>query len=267
MRVLGFRFEVLGFRVFALALLPLFSFAEAAPSASLSASATNLLIVSDSQLRLGWRRDQVFERDGTNLIDRSGTIAAKADGAAIATVSQGAADIADAAKGAMESAVAELAAVTSQVPSRAQHVILCIRPDLAARATLTFIVTNATVSADGKTLSFTAAANRLLGSKPSMTLNFWDGVDADETAKVSWSGDWDATSLTHAGSVEIPTKYRGRPAALFTNVALGDASGLFDFGSLVVTVGGRAAWNGAVTNALDNAEIKVENGFFKSNAK
>ena len=65
--------------------------------------------------------------------------------------------------------------------------------------------------------------------------------------------------------MEIPAKYRGRPACLFENVALGDEGGLFDFGSLVVAVGGKAAWNGVVTNALDGAEVKVENGFFKAN--
>ena len=98
-----------------------------------------------------------------------------------------------------------------------------------------------------------------------MTLAFGDGVDEEETAKVKWTGEWDAAGASHAGSVEIPARYRGRPACLFENVALGDAGGLFDFGSLVVAVGTKTAWNGVVTNALDGAEVKVENGFFKAN--
>ncbi len=235
--------------------------ADDADTNALAANATNLFVVSNVETRKGWRRDVVME-EGTNLVDKSGTIASKADTAAVATVSDSAAEIADAATASMESAVGELAAMTNQVPERAQHVILCIRPDLAARATLTFILTNATISADGKTLSFTATANRLLGSRPSMTLNFGDGVDDDETAKVTWTGDWDAESASHAGTAEIPVKYRGRPAALFENVTFGDASGLFDFGSLVVLVGGNAAWNGTVTNALDGAAVSVKNGFF-----
>ena len=234
---------------------------EAAP---VDATATNLYIVSNAEVRKGWRRDQVME-DGTNLVDRSGTIAAKADSAAIETVSNGAAEIADAAKAAMETAVAGLASVTGQVPARAQHALLCVRPDLAARPALTFVLTNATVSADGRTLSFVAAANRLLGSRPSMTLAFGDGVDDEKTAKVEWTGEWDAASASHAGSVEIPARYRGRPACLFENVVLGDAGGLFDFGSLVVAVGTKTAWNGVVTNTLDGAEVKVVNGFFRSN--
>ena len=64
---------------------------EAAP---VDATATNLYIVSNAEVRKGWRRDQVME-DGTNLVDRSGTIAAKADSAAIETVSNGAAEIAE----------------------------------------------------------------------------------------------------------------------------------------------------------------------------
>lgn len=239
------------------------AFADAA--VPLDAATTNLYIVSNAEVRRGWRRDQVMERDGTNLVDRTGTVASRADGAAIDTVADGAAEVADAAKDAMLAAVAGLASVTGQIPARAQHALLCVRPDLAARPALTFILTNATVSADGRTLSFVAASNRLLGSRPSMTLAFGDGVDGEETAKVEWTGDWDAGSAAHAGSVEIPARYRGRPACLFENVALGDGAGLFDFGSIVVAIGGRAAWNGAVTNALDGAEVKVENGFFKAN--
>ena len=242
-----------------LALCPVAAAQAAAPLA-----ATNLYIVSNAEVRKGWRRDQVME-DGTNLVARSGTIAAKSDSAAIETVSNGAAEIADAAKAAMETAVAGLASVTGQIPARAQHVLLCVRPDLAARPALTFVLTNATVSADGRTLSFVVAANRLLGSRPSMTLAFGDGVDEEETAKVTWAGDWDAASASHAGSVEIPARYRGRPAGLFTNVVLGDDGGLFDFGSIVVAVGKKTAWNGVVTNTLDGAEVKVENGFFRSN--
>ena len=242
-----------------LALCPVAAAQAAAPLA-----ATNLYIVSNAEVRKGWRRDQVME-DGTNLVDRSGTIAAKSDSAAIETVSNGAAEIADAAKEAMETAVSDLSSVTGQVPARAQHALLCVRPDLAARPALTFVLTNATVSADGRTLSFVAAANRLLGSRPSMTLAFGDGVDKEETTKVEWTGEWDAASASHAGSVEIPARYRGRPACLFENVALGDAGGLFDFGSLVVAIGKKTAWNGVVTNTLDGAEVKVVNGFFRSN--
>ena len=241
-------------------LVPLFA-DETAP---VDATKTNLYIVSNVEVRKGWRRDQVME-DGTNLVDRSGTIAAKSDSAAIETVSNGAAEIADAAKEAMETAVSDLSSVTGQVPARAQHALLCVRPDLAARPALTFVLTNATVSADGRTLSFVAAANRLLGSRPSMTLAFGDGVDEEETTKVEWTGEWDAASASHAGSVEIPARYRGRPACLFENVALGDAGGLFDFGSLVVAIGTKTAWNGVVTNTLDGAEVKVVNGFFRSN--
>lgn len=246
-----------------LAALALFARADApaAETASLASSATNLLIVSNAELRKGWKREHVMER-GTNLVDSSGTIASKADGAAVAAVASSAGEIADAAKAAMEGAVGGLEAVTNQVPPRAQHVVLSVRPDLAARATLTFILTNAAVSADGRTLSFTAACNRLLSTKPSLTLSFGDGIDAEADAKVTWTGDWDASSATHAGTAEIPVKYRGRPACLFHNVSLGDTGGLFDFGSMVVTVGGKAAWNGVVTNALDGAAVKVKNGFF-----
>ena len=242
----------------ALSLAPLRAEDEAANA--LTATATNLFVVSNVETRKGWRRDVVME-EGTNLVDKSGTIAAKADSAAVTTVSDGAAGIADAATTAMESAVGKLASMTNQVPDRAQHIILCIRPDLAARRTLTFVLTNATISADGKTLSFTATANRLLGSKPSMTLNFGDGVDEDITSKVNWTGDWATNSVSHQATAEIPVKYRGRPAALFENVTFGDASGLFDFGSLVVLVGGNAAWNGTITNALDGAAVSVKNGF------
>ena len=245
--------------ILALAICPAAEAQEAAPIAD-----TNLYIVSNAEVRKGWRRDQVME-DGTNLVDRSGTIAAKADSASIETVSNGAAEIADAAKAAMETAVAGLASVTGQIPARAQHALLCVRPDLAARPALTFVLTNATVSADGRTLSFVAAANRLLGSRPSMTLAFGDGVDEEDTAKVEWTGEWNAASASHAGSVEIPARYRGRPACLFENVAIGDAGGLFDFGSIVVAVGTKTAWNGVVTNTLDGAAVKVENGFFRAN--
>lgn len=237
---------------------------DPAPEAVLL-EATNLLIVSDSAIVRGWRRQQVME-EGTNLVDASGTIASKADTVAVGTVAEGASGISDAARSAMETAIAGLSSVTGQVPERAQHVVLCIRPDLAARAALTMILTNATVSADGKTLSFVAAANRLLGSRPSMTLSFGDGVDGEEIAKVKWTGDWDAESATHAGSVEIPAKYRGRPACLFENVTLGDAEGLFDFGLIVVTVGTKPAWNGTVTNTLDGAEVRLKNGFFMKGA-
>lgn len=233
---------------------------DAAPNA-----ATNLLIISDAAVVKGWRRYQVME-DGTNLVDRSGVIASKADGVAIDTVADGAAEVADAARAAMEAAVAGLSSVTGQVPQRAQHVVLCIRPDLAARAALTFVLTNATVSADGRTLSFVAAANRLLGSRPQMTLSFGDGVDDEVAARVEWTGEWDAESAAHAGSVEIPAKYRGRPVCLYENVTLGDAQGLFDFGSIVVTVGTKTAWNGTVTNTLDGAEVKLKNGFFMKGA-
>lgn len=233
--------------------------------AQIDSTATNLYIVSNYEIRKGWRKYPVMVENDTTLVDQSGTIASKSDSVAIDTVSNGAAEIADAAKAAMEKAVSGLTSVTGQVPSRAQHTLLCVRPDLAARPTLTFVITNATVSADGRTLSFVAAANRLLGTRPSMTLSFGDGVDEDETAKVEWTGKWDASSATHAGSVEIPARYRGRSACLFENVALGDAGGLFDFGSIVVAVGKKTAWNGVVTNTLDGAEVKVENGFLMSN--
>lgn len=252
--------------VAALLVSALRSVAAAQAAAPLDGTATNLYVVSNVEVRPGWRRDQVMERDGTNLVDLTGTVAARADGAAVDAVSEGAAEVADAAKDAMLAAVAGLASVTGQIPARAQHALLCVRPDPAARPALSFVLTNATVSADGRTLSFVAAANRLLASRPSMTLSFGDGVDGEETAKVKWTGEWDAESASHAGSVEIPARYRGRPACLFENVTLGDGAGLFDFGSLVVAVGTKTAWNGVVTNALDGAEVKVENGFFKANA-
>ena len=85
---------LIAYALFALALCPASAAQDAAPLA-----ATNLYIVSNAEVRKGWRRDQVME-DGTNLVDRSGTIAAKADSAAIETVSNGAAEIADAAKAA-----------------------------------------------------------------------------------------------------------------------------------------------------------------------
>lgn len=249
----------------ALCALTLAAFADggAEDGADGAAAATNVWLVSDVARRPGWRRDAVMERDGTNLVDRTGSVAAKADGAAVETVARGAAEVAEAAGDAMDAAVQSLASVTGQVPARAQHVVLLVRPDLAARAALTFVLTNAAVSADGRTLSFVAAANRLCASRPSMSLTFGDGVSGDETAKVRWAGEWDAASAAHAGSVEIPAKYRGRPTCLYENVRLGDGAGLFDFGAVAVTVGGRAAWNGALTNALDGAELKVENGFVK----
>lgn len=247
----------------ALCALTLAAFADGAEDGADAAATTNVLLVSDVARRPGWRRDAVMERDGTNLVDRTGSVAAKADGAAVETVARGAAEVAEAAGDAMDAAVQSLSSVTGQVPARAQHVVLLVRPDLAARAALTFVLTNAAVSADGRTLSFVAAANRLCASRPSMSLTFGDGVSGDETAKVKWAGEWDAASAAHAGSVEIPAKYRGRPTCLYENVRLGDGAGLFDFGAVAVTVGGRAAWNGALTNALDGAELKVENGFVK----
>ena len=235
---------------------------DATAAATANGTATNLTIVSNTETRKGWRRDVVME-EGTNLVDRSGTIASKADSAAVATVAEKASEVADAATAAMEGAVGELGSMTNQVPERAQHVLLCVRPDLAARATLTFLLTDASISADGKTLSFTATANRLTATRPAMTLSFGDGVNDDATAKVTWTGDWDASSASHPGSAEIPAAYRGRPAALFENVTFGDASGLFDFGSVLVAVGGKTAWNGTVTNSTGDASLKVENGFFK----
>ena len=231
-----------------------------------AAAATNVWLVSDVALLPGWRRDAVME-DGTNLVDRTGRVAAKADGAAVEAVSDGACEVSEAAVAAMDAALRGLSSVTGQLPSRARHAVLLVRPDLAARAALTFALTNAAVSADGRTLTFVASANRLLASPPSMTLAFGDGVSGDEAAKVRWTGGWDAAGAAHAGAAEIPAKYRGRPVCLYENVRLGDGAGLFDFGSLVVTVGGRPAWNGAVTNAADGAELRVENGFFKVKAK
>lgn len=226
-------------------------------------SVTNVWLVSDVAHRPGWRWSVVME-DGTNLVDGTGVVAAKADGAAVKTVSDGAAEVAEAAGNAMDAAVQSLSSVTGQVPARAQHVVMYVRPDLAARAALTFVLTNAAVSADGKTLSFVAAANRLCSSRPSMTLAFADGVSAAQKAKVKWTGAWDAESATHAGSVEIPAAYRGRPTCLYENVRLGDDAGLFDFGSVVVMVGGRPGLNFSVTNALTDAELKVVNGFIKA---
>lgn len=245
----------------ALCALTLSAFADGAAEAS--ETVTNVWIVSNVETRPGWRRDVVMERDGTNLVDWTETVAAKADGAAVETVSRGAADVSVAAEDAMDAAVQGLSSVTGQVPARAQHVVLLVRPDLAARAALTFVLTNAAVSADGRTLSFVAAANRLCASRPSMALAFGDGVSGDEAAKVKWTGAWDAASASHAGSVEIPEKYRGRPTCVYENVRLGDGAGLFDFGAVAVTVGGRAAWNGVITNALSGAELKVENGFIR----
>lgn len=252
----------LGQTVVAALLLALCALTPPAFADEAEQSVTNVWLVSNVESRPGWRRDAVMERDGTNLVDRTGSVAAKSDGVAVKVVSDGAAGVSDAAKSAIEDAVQSLASVTGQVPARAQHVVLFVRPDLAARASLTFVLTNAAVSADGRTLSFVAAANRLCASRPSMTLAFSDGVSGEATAKVKWTGEWAADSATHAGSVEIPAKYRGRPTCLYENVRTGDANGLFDFGNVVVTVGGRPAWNGTVTNALDGSGIKVANGFF-----
>lgn len=245
----------------ALCALTLSAFADAAETAE--QPVTNVWLVSDVAHRPGWRRSVVME-DGTNLVDGTGVVAAKADGAAVETVSRGASEVAEAAGNAMDAAVQSLSSVTGQVPARAQHVVMYGRPDLAARAALTFALTNAAVSADGKTLSFVAAANRLCSSRPSMTLTFADGVSAEQKAKVRWTGTWDAESATHAGSVEIPAAYRGRPTCLYENVRIGDDAGLFDFGSVVVMVGGRPGLNFAVTNALTDAELKVVNGFIKA---
>lgn len=95
--------------------------------------------------------------------------------------------------------------------------------------------------------------------------------DRAATNKVAWV-DWQTTeTITHNGrtwegchrcTVTRPTWAQGVTCLDLPNDRLGGPSG-FDFGDLLVTVGGDPAYTGIVSNGVTGAVLYFDNGFCK----
>lgn len=232
-----------------------------------AASATNEVIISEIIEEPAWKRQVVMQDGDGEIINDSGAVGSAAETAAIDNVATNAHQIADAARVVLTNALERLHGAQSHAATNAIGLAFAFAPE-SQRTNLTGYVvkTESSGSIDTQWVWY----NRELALKPSRFVAY-EMQGRAETNKVTWV-DWDSPqTVTIDGrtwqgcrvcTVTRPVWARGLPCLDRPNDILGGPSG-FDFGDMLVTVGGVPAYTGIITNATTGATLYFDNGFLK----
>ena len=233
---------------------------------------TNLHLVSESTNISAWTRQAVMAKEDNTIIDPSGVFVGGADAAAQSNAADRVLQVSAAAIAGMRSAVGALEAVTNPVPKAAYHVALAIPPPIQPKSLMGCVVKEET---DGTTDTQWVWYSHRLVRKPIRRVVYRTPT-GEISQNVDWV-DWDPDGETvsaygrtwqgcHKCTILRPVAARGISAVSRLNEVFGGASG-FDFGSVIVTVGGKV---GITTNIVDEttgAKLSIRNGFVQPTSK
>ncbi len=248
----------------------LIAFAAAPAFAQLLAdrSATNIVITSETVEEPAWKRQVVMQSGRTGKIfNDSGRVGDAAASAASGAAAEQAAEICDAANVAMTNATRVLVEASADAATNAIAIALAVRPETDRTNLTAFVVKTDT---DGFVDTQYVWYNKQIDLPPNRYV-VYQSHDRCATNKAEWT-DWSAsTNVTHNGrtwegchvcTVLRPTWAQGEPCLDLPNDVLGGPYG-FDFGDLLITVGGVSAYTGIVSNGVTGAWLYFDNGFNK----
>ena len=219
-----------------------------------------------------WRRDVVMRHEPTGeIFNDSGKVGDAAASVAAGQAADGAAEISDAANAAMVEALQTLDAAREDAATNAVALALVLVPETSRTNLTAYVVKTET---DGVTDTQWVWFNRKIDLEPNRYV-VYQTHDRAATNKVTWANWTNAVSVTqnwrtwqgcHVCTVTRPTWAQGAPCLDLPNDRLGGADG-FDFGDLLLTMGGQPLYTGLVTNGVTGAVLYFDNGFCKGSPK
>ena len=229
---------------------------------------TNVHIISDSFESKAWTRQAVLATPSNTIKDLSGVFVAAAEAAAQSNEAERVASVSDAAIEGMRVAFAALYAVTGNVPDVAYHTAITIPPQEAPRSLMGYVVKE---ESDGVTDTQWVWYSERLAAAPVRHVEYTTpaGTFSQSAKWISWNADGETVTVNgrswegcHKCTVARPDSAKNLPALSRRNEIFGGENG-FDFGSALVTVGGKAAFTGEVTNDLTGVVLRFDNGILK----
>ena len=232
------------------------------------ASGTNIVITSDSILEPAWKRRVVMQSGATGeVINDGGAVGSAAESAASGAAAEHAAEISDAANTAMTNALQVLTDAGENAATNAIGIALAVMPETSRTNLTAYVVKTET---DGTTDTQWVWFNKRLDLEPNRFV-VYETYDRAATNKVTWIAWTNATTIENNGrtwegchvcTVTRPAWARGLPCLDLPNERFGGPGG-FEFGDMLITVGGVPAYTGFVTNGVTGAVIYFDNGFLK----
>ena len=229
---------------------------------------TNVNIVSDEYHSKAWTRQAVLATPSNTIKDLSGVFVATATAVVQSNEAARIAAVSDAAIEGVRSAFSALYAVTGNVSDVAYHTAVTIPPQDAPRSLQGYVVKETT---DGLVDTQWVWYSQRLEAAPVRRVEYTtpSGTFSQSAKWVNWSVEGETVTANgrawggcHRCTVTRPKSAQNLPALTRKNEIFGGANG-FDFGSALVTVGGRATFTGEVTNSITGAVLRFDNGILK----
>lgn len=229
--------------------------------------ATNIVITSETIEEPAWKRQVVMQDGAGAIFNDGGRVGSAAESAAAGEAAERATEIGEAANIAMTNALRTLTTAQTGAATNAIALALAVMPETSRTNLTAYVVKTTTAGAvDTQWVWY----NRQISLAPNRYV-VYETHDRAATNKVAWV-DWQTTeTITHNGrtwegchrcTVTRPTWAQGATCLDLPNDRLGGPSG-FDFGDLLVTVGGVPAYTGIVSNSVTGAVLYFDNGFCK----
>ena len=237
-------------------------------SAPEAAAVTNVFIVSDVVESKAWTRQAVMVTPSNRVMDLSGKLVEAADVAVLSNEAERVSAVSDAAVEGMRSAFAALYAVTGNVPDVAYHVAVTLPPSDTPASLMGYVVKE---ESDGVTDVQWVWYSQSLAAPPVRRVEYTtpSGVFSQPVTWIDWKNAGETVTVNgrtwngcHKCEVVRPVAAWDLPALTRKNEIFGGSGG-FDFGAALVTVGGKAAFTGVITNELTGEVLKFDNGVLK----
>ena len=246
-----------------LLLLPLAAFAQLGATAT-----TNRVYLSETITEPAWKRQVVMKSGATGeIFNDSGAVGSAAETAAAGEAAEHAAEIGDAANAAMTNALRRLNDASANAATNAIGIALVVAPETTRTNLTAFVVKT---ESDGTNDTQWVWYNRKIDLEPNRFV-VYSSFGQAATNKVEWT-DWtNAVTVTHNGrtwegchvcTVTRPAWAQGVTCLDNANDRLGGEFG-FDFGDLLLTMGGEPLYTGFVTNGVTGEVLYFDNGFCK----
>ena len=229
---------------------------------------TNIVITSETVEEPAWKRHVVMKSGATGeIFNDEGQVGSEAESAAAGEAAERAAEIGDAANAAMGKALRMLEDASAGAATNAIGLALVVMPETIRSNLTAYVVKTET---DGVTDTQWVWYNRHIDLAPNRYV-VYETYDRASTNKVEWA-DWtNAVTVEKNGrtwegcrvcTVTRPAWARGGACLDLPNDRLGGPSG-FDFGDVLLTMGGTPLYTGYVTNGVTGAVLYFDNGFCK----
>lgn len=232
-----------------------------------AASETNIVIVSETVYEPAWKRQVVMKDDAGEIFNDGGSVGSAAANAATGEAASRAAEISDAANAAMINALVALDRAGENAATNAIALALAVMPETSRTNLTAYVVKTET---DGVTDTQWVWYNRKIDLAPNRYV-VYETHDRAATVKVAWENWTNAVTVVHNGrtwngchkcTAARPVWAQGESCLDLPNDKLGGPNG-FDFGDILLTMGGAPLYTGFVTNGVTGAVLYFDNGFCK----